>query len=750
MISRVHYIAVLLLLLAAPDLTAQARRMAENWHFSSGASVTFRNGFPELDGPSSIDPFEGVVSLSDTNGNLLFYTNGGGRLPASGQSTGIIWNQEGGVLYDMRGEEGGGASARQSSIAFPDPSGEAGLYYLFTMEEAEFDIGGAVDGQPRGRGLSYFLIDMNLNGGLGGVRTADERVYVPTYEGLDATPMADGTGYWVICNDDSAGGANSANAVVVPVTAAGVGTPDVQDIGNPGGSSFCFSPDGRFLYNGRRILAFDNVTGTVGAVLAETDGLVNISATFTPDSRYLYAIRGSAALGQVLTRISTDDFMREDVARIAGADATEVVLPISTIQIGPDYNLYFVEELFRAAAGESEVGLTQVSCPSGTAPQVARRLVDLTDAVAGARDFLPTHLPQFVDAIFALEAAPDTTFLPPLTATKCPGEVLAISARPAGGPSSNYVWDDGIFGPDRTISEAGTYCVTYDGPCGPTVDCQTYRDLDLRLDLVLTDVETEGCVGVAVIDIQSGRDSFDNLLIEAFTRTSPPVSVFRSTLDNGEGLRLTVREAGLLVTATAQATTPGGICTVLTDLVIDPITVSTPDDYAIRVVGDAELCSGQEVTLVLDNFSDFEVDSLAWLGDPALDGDSVSLILEAGVEYFADVTDECGDVFTIPLNATVAEFCDCAYSIPEIISPNSDGTNDVFRLFANCPVTDYTLVVFNRWGQKVFSSSDPDLVWDGTVAGRPANSDSYLYRLAFRLPGEADLLREEGQFALVR
>ncbi|MEL7162587.1 MAG: hypothetical protein AAFN92_17655, partial [Bacteroidota bacterium] len=108
---------------------ADPARQAENWHFGQGISLTFADGGPRLNGFSAMDAFEGVVSQSDTLGNLLFYTNGGGRPVGNGgpdnpdQSPGIIWNRNHEVMYDMRGEEGGGFSARQSSIALPDPAG---------------------------------------------------------------------------------------------------------------------------------------------------------------------------------------------------------------------------------------------------------------------------------------------------------------------------------------------------------------------------------------------------------------------------------------------------------------------------------------------------------------------------------------------------------------------------------------------------------------------------------------------------
>ncbi len=88
--------------------------------------------------------------------------------------------------------------------------------------------------------------------------------------------------------------------------------------------------------------------------------------------------------------------------------------------------------------------------------------------------------------------------------------------------------------------------------------------------------------------------------------------------------------------------------------------------------------------------------------------------------------------------------------IPEVFTPNGDGTNDGFRVFypPASQVDDFTLSIFNRWGQKIFTSTDIDEAWDGTKNGTPQNMDTYLYVTSFRLNGE--LFERDGQFSLIR
>lgn len=88
------------------------------------------------------------------------------------------------------------------------------------------------------------------------------------------------------------------------------------------------------------------------------------------------------------------------------------------------------------------------------------------------------------------------------------------------------------------------------------------------------------------------------------------------------------------------------------------------------------------------------------------------------------------------------------YKIPNLISPNRDGINDGFRVFYNGALDDYQLIIFNRWGQQVFSSSNPEEVWDGRRDGVDQPMDVYLYRVRFRQNGMD--VSEDGEFTLVR
>lgn len=62
---------------------------------------------------------------------------------------------------------------------------------------------------------------------------------------------------------------------------------------------------------------------------------------------------------------------------------------------------------------------------------------------------------------------------------------------------------------------------------------------------------------------------------------------------------------------------------------------------------------------------------------------------------------------------TVTMDVDCIYIYaPTAITPDGDGLNDVFRVYAN-GLSTYTLRIFNRYGQMVWETNDPEDVWTG-------------------------------------
>lgn len=85
--------------------------------------------------------------------------------------------------------------------------------------------------------------------------------------------------------------------------------------------------------------------------------------------------------------------------------------------------------------------------------------------------------------------------------------------------------------------------------------------------------------------------------------------------------------------------------------------------------------------------------------------------------------------------------------VPNIFSPNGDMLNDRFRIFNADELSDIQIMVYNRWGQLVYESTD-NTGWDGNYKGDPAPADVYIYRVRFTIGGET--FDKTGELTLVR
>lgn len=81
------------------------------------------------------------------------------------------------------------------------------------------------------------------------------------------------------------------------------------------------------------------------------------------------------------------------------------------------------------------------------------------------------------------------------------------------------------------------------------------------------------------------------------------------------------------------------------------------------------------------------------------------------------------------------EHIECGPFVPNAFTPNNDGRNDGFRMTWHCGVSQYRLWIYNRWGQKVFESTDPGMVWDGRVNGSIQPTGSFIWYCQYQLNG---------------
>jgi gliding motility-associated-like protein len=151
------------------------------------------------------------------------------------------------------------------------------------------------------------------------------------------------------------------------------------------------------------------------------------------------------------------------------------------------------------------------------------------------------------------------------------------------------------------------------------------------------------------------------------------------------------------------------------------------------------LCPGEEV--VLDAF--WEGSSYVWSEnvDGALISDSAIVVSAPLNHQSGSLSDQTGtELYTITitnppcvrtLSTTVIFLSEdscgnaCAFSVPNVFTPNQDGVNDAFKISNSCGSQSFRFSIYNRWGTLIHSGTESIAYWDGTSNGAFVNSGVY-------------------------
>jgi gliding motility-associated-like protein len=95
--------------------------------------------------------------------------------------------------------------------------------------------------------------------------------------------------------------------------------------------------------------------------------------------------------------------------------------------------------------------------------------------------------------------------------------------------------------------------------------------------------------------------------------------------------------------------------------------------------------------------------------------------------YYVTAVDSAGNE-----SSPSPEWCvdNCfGYSLPNVFTPDNDGINDVFRPFPYKYIQGINMTIYNRWGVKVFETTNPDVLWKGTInnGSKACSSGTYYY-----------------------
>ncbi|MEN8927482.1 MAG: gliding motility-associated C-terminal domain-containing protein, partial [Flavobacteriales bacterium] len=249
-------------------------------------------------------------------------------------------------------------------------------------------------------------------------------------------------------------------------------------------------------------------------------------------------------------------------------------------------------------------------------------------------------------------------------------------------------------------------------------------------------LDSSGRSSIAVGDIDGG--SFDNCRVDTITINKTD---FNCADIGNNTVTLTVTDHS------GNTSTCIGTVTVIDD--IAPVVSCPPSVIDTVLLNDCKFVVPDYSSILNASDNCTPADSLVYLQTPA-------------PGTVIDFTNRLDDVSTLnviintqdeEINQSTCVFdlkigCRLNASIPQIFSPNGDGLNDVLYVYGR-NFLDFRFIVFNRWGEKVFETNNPNRGWDGTYRGKPALEGVYVYYFFSKTDQLGDIVRK-GDVTLVR
>lgn len=320
----------------------------------------------------------------------------------------------------------------------------------------------------------------------------------------------------------------------------------------------------------------------------------------------------------------------------------------------------------------------------------------------------------------------------------CEGDLVRISAQATGGLSTayNYSWSNNLGNGTQHLiqpSQTTTYQVRVDDGCSDP----GFASVTIRVTPAFTlSIDTPEAVcfgepGWAEVSISPAGNY--NILWD----DNPPTTTPRVNGEAGRFYSVTVTSASSGCKESASVKIP-----------------SFPRISANFLVTPAEGC----------------VDLL----DPSFEFINQSDGADTGVWYFGDGSFAEFDPFQNPSHtypdtgkflvylqvwndggceaSSYQEVCvepATVIHIPNSFTPNGDGINDVW-LPVGIGLTDYELIIYNRWGESIFHTNDPDKGWNGEFQFEPVQMGGYAYKIFFRNAATNNKESRAGMLVLVR
>ncbi len=423
---------------------ANAQKEANNWFFGENAGLSFDSGSPVAVSGGALFTEEGCTSISDSNGVLLFYTNGV-----------YVYNKSHMQMpngFGLHGDQ----SSTQSAIIVPKP-GSSDIFYIFTV----------MHHNGTGEGLQYSTVNMTLEGGLGDVVPTEKNIQIllNTAEKVTAVKSESDNSVLVITFK-----ANS--FYVYKITASGVnldaikvspGDVNVSDARGylkaaPDATKIAIAhqADGLFV-----LYDFDSTSGIVSNPLVlPLVGTENkpYGVEFSANSQLLYVLASNDNGLNPDPNEHTASIYQFDLSLSTPAEiiASRTVIDErnqyrGALQLGPDFKIYRSQSA-TYYSGSPYLGVIHNPEISGTGCNYEHDAIDLGGALSRQ------GLPPFIQSFFSSQIVHEGN---------CSGTIISFSLSNTDG-ILDVIWDfgdgtptvQGNLTPTHIYTNSGDYIVS--------------------------------------------------------------------------------------------------------------------------------------------------------------------------------------------------------------------------------------------------------------------------------------------------
>jgi len=777
--SAIKYIAFSFCLALSNILLAQNE--AANWYFGNKAGVTFNNGSPLPLSGGKIETYEGCSTISDNNGNLMFYTDGVS-----------VWNKNHDIMLNGTNLFGD-ISSTQSAIIVPKPLSN-NIFYIFT-----------VDDKAGENGLRYSEVDITLDNGLGGVTTTKNNLLASsTTEKITAVQSNDGINIWVISHLW-----NSNTYAAFLVTNSGVNTsPVLSNVGDmvSGDTSNTIgymkaSPDGKkiafvksYLNSYIELVDFNATTGVISNPIKienftfPTPG--PYGCEFSANSKHLYVSEtnintSSSRLHKYNISLDTaEEINNSDILIYDGNSSS-----LAALQLAIDGNIYVAQH------NKNSIGIISNPNEDGSLSTFAPNAVNLNSGTStyGLPPFIQSYF--FARNVFRYTCLGDATEFGIETSS-----VIDSIEWDFGDPASGANNSSTDLNPTHVFSSTGAFTVTI------TIQAEgetqyIYRTVNISLQPpVLTLDPLSGCDtgdGTAIFNLVNGlpdtvlndpdltyaffesytdADTFSNVILNAneYTNISDPQTIYVRLQNNSQSdcfsiseLELQVLEAPIIEEVTTSffcedssnaaaildvgpLTQPLGNYSFLwleTQETTSQIQVSNPGTYTVRITLNSTITNENPDGCYVDRVITVSSSSIATIEDIVTHNGNSAEIFVSGLgdyeyalddingpyqpqPYFFNLEAGLHTVYVRDLNTCgIAEEIFSLIGFPLYFTPNNDGNNDTWQVkgISSQFQPNSKVHIYDRYG-KLLKELDPlGIGWDGFFNGYPMPQDDYWF-----------------------